>query len=69
MARSQSHTSDDIKLTAKALIMIAPSREFAAGVAALAYAHDAADDEMVALVKHRWQFWSDTQYQLPLAQE
>lgn len=49
--------------------MIAPSREFAAGVAALAYAHDAADDEMVALVKHRWQFWSDTQYQLPLAQE
>ena len=71
MTRSQSHTSDDIKLTAKTLIMIAPSREFAAGVAALAYALNASDYEMRELILDRFQFWADPlpQHQFSLAQK
>ena len=71
MTRSNAHTVDDIALTAQTLVMIAPSREFAAGVAALAHALNASDYKMRELILDRFQFWTDPlpQHQLPLAQK
>lgn len=71
MTRSTAHTVDDVMLIAKTLIMIAPSADFAAGIAALANAQNAADLEMVELIRQRWQYWVETleQHQLALAQD
>lgn len=62
MTKSTAHTSDDVQLIAKTMIMIAPNADFAAGVVALAHAQNAADSAMLQIIAQRWQFWAEKEY-------
>lgn len=49
---------NEIEQTATALLLVGPSRDFAAGVAALASAMGAATPAMVEIIKARWPEWT-----------
>ncbi len=48
----------EITQTATTLLMVGPSREFAAGVVAMASAMDAATPAMLDIIKQRWPEWA-----------
>lgn len=55
---SSSVLTGDLASMAQVLIMVGPSREFAAGVAALAAQANAATPAMLDIIKARWPEWT-----------
>ncbi|MBU1743235.1 MAG: hypothetical protein KKC37_17000 [Proteobacteria bacterium] len=50
--------TQEIAQTATTLLMVGPSRDFAAGVVAMASAMGAATPAMVEIIKSRWPEWT-----------
>ena len=58
MTARTSHPNEELQNMATTLLMIGPSREFAAGVAALLVSAGAATPAMVDIIKSRWPEWA-----------